>query len=626
MKNIVPGIVIRLEYVVDIMRAAGSTFFSLQDSLNRDRMADRDAALGATAAFLRTFRTLDLQGNSALAARPRREESGTMTHVAAAPQNVKLPAQDEVVLVTSGDLRTAANQMCWPAQAELERALERLFQTLGIRLIRAFPYDPVLKHGFISSQRMGMDVFQNIHPEARLVFATAAWQFSHHVLPGLRSHRGPILTAANWSGQWPGLVGLLNLNGSLVKAGVKFSSVWSEDFDDSKSKAWIGEWLETGYVTHDLSHVHELDQAKLPAKDRELGEKLAAELKWRKAILGVFDEGCMGMYNAIIDDELLNPFGVFKERLSQSALVAKMRTVHDAEAEKVYGWLKERGMKFVTGARPESELTGEQLLDQCRMYIAALRIAHAFGCDAIGIQYQQGLKDMVPASDLAEGLLNNRDRPPVFSEDGKTELYAGAPLPLFNEADEGAGVDALVTHRAWTALGLDPTTTLHDIRWGKDFQFADGNKFVWLLQISGAAPANHLVGGYAGAVSERQPPMYFPLGGGTLKGVGKPGEIVWSRVFIEHNALHADIGRGTVVELPKDEVETRWRGTTYQWPIVNAVFHGISRDQLMARHRANHVNIAYAPTAESADRALAVKAAMFAAMGITVHPCVDLRL
>ncbi|MGH9351594.1 MAG: fucose isomerase, partial [Terriglobia bacterium] len=205
-------------------------------------------------------------------------------------------------------------------------------------------------------------------------------------------------------------------------------------------------------------------------------------------------------------------------------------------------------------------------------------------------------------------------------------LYAGAPLPLFNEADEGAGVDALITNRTWTALGLDPSTTLHDVRWGKGFHFAEGEKFVWLLQISGAAPANHLVGGYSGAVSERQPAMYFPLGGGTLKGVGKPGEIVWSRVFVEGNALHADVGRGTVVELPKDEVESRWRGTTYQWTIVNAVFHGVSRDQFMARHRANHVNIVYTPSLELANRALAVKVAMLASLGITVHLCGDIPL
>ena len=41
----------------------------------------------------------------------------------------------------------------------------------------------------------------------------------------------------------------------------------------------------------------------------------------------------------------------------------------------------------------------------------------------------------------------------------------------------------------------------------------------------------------------------------------------------------------------------------------------------MARHRANHVNVAYAPSAELADKALATKAAMLAELGIAVHVC-----
>jgi hypothetical protein len=131
----------------------------------------------------------------------------------------------EVVLVTSGDLRLSANQACWPAQEELERKLTQCFANEGVAVSRAFPVDASAGHGFISSQRMGMNIFSGIDPDANLVFATAAWQYSHHVLPGMRSHRGPMLTVANWSGQWPGLVGLLNLNGSLIKAGVKFNSL-----------------------------------------------------------------------------------------------------------------------------------------------------------------------------------------------------------------------------------------------------------------------------------------------------------------------------------------------------------------------------------------------------------------
>jgi hypothetical protein len=536
-------------------------------------------------------------------------------------QEIARPAANEVLLITSGDLRLSANQTCWAAQKDMEEKLTAAFERKGYKLVRAHAYNEAEKHGFISSQRMGMDVFMKIHPEARLVFATAAWQYTHHVLPGLRGHKGPILTVANWSGQWPGLVGLLNLNGSLVKAGKKFSSIWSKDFTDEFFLKGLEEWLKDGRITHDLSHVHALDRGKLPEDARELGASLASDLQYRKAIMGIFDEGCMGMYNAIIDDELLNPAGIFKERLSQSALVAKMRTVSDTEAKGVYDWLLKKGVKFNFGKDSATELTEAQVLEQCKMYIAAVRIAKDFGCDAVGIQYQQGLKDMVAASDLAEGMLNNAERPPVYAEGTKEELFAGGPLVHFNEVDECAGMDSMITNRCWNALGLDPSTTLHDVRWGEQYKGSGMDAFVWLLQISGAAPANHFVGGYAGSTSDRQPAMYFPLGGGSLKGVGKPGEIVWSRVFVESGALHVDMGRGSVVSLPAAETERRWQETTPQWPIVHAVFQGVSQNQFMARHRANHVNVAYAPSAELADKALATKAAMMAELGVVVHLC-----
>lgn len=534
-------------------------------------------------------------------------------------------AANEALLVANGDLRQSANEVCWAAQAGLEEMLTAVFRAESVTLRRAHPYDAKLKHGFIHGQRMGMDVFEHIHPEAPLVVAEAVWQYSSHLLAGLQSHRGPILTVANWSGQWPGLVGMLNLNGCLRKAGVKFSTLWSKDFKDDFFKNGLRQWIKEKTVTHDASHVHEFAPGRVGGAERALGIALAAQLRHKKALLGVFDEGCMGMFNAIVEDALMNPTGIYKERFSQSALFAAMREVTAEEAGKIRAWLDAKGMKFATGPNEATDLTDAQILDQCRMYIAALRIADEFGCDAIGIQYQQGLKDMAPASDLVEGMLNNASRPPVFSTDTKEELFAGGPVVHFNEVDECAGADAMITNRCWKALGLDPSTTLHDVRWGEYYK-GDGpggniDAFVWLLQISGAAPANHFVDGYAGAKSERQPAMYFPLGGGSLKGIGKPGEIVWSRVFVEGGALHVDMGRGTVVSLPEAETERRWKETTTQWPIVHAVLHGVGQNQLMARHKANHVNVAYAPSAEMAEKALATKAAMFAELGISVHLC-----
>src|SRR5262249_10971155 len=237
------------------------------------------------------------------------------------------PNANEAILVASGDLRLSANQKTWPAQEEMERKITEAFAKEGITVKRGHAYDPTEKHGFISSQRMGMDVFKNIHPDAKLIVAEAVWQYSHHVLAGLRSHRGPILTVANWSGKFPGLVGLLNLNGSLTKMGVKYSSIWREEFTDEFFLKGIRQWIKEGKITHNTRHVRDLSKVKLPDEETNLGKVLAQQLKQEKAVLGIFDEGCMGMYNAIIDDELLNPMGLYKERLSQSALVAGMRRV-----------------------------------------------------------------------------------------------------------------------------------------------------------------------------------------------------------------------------------------------------------------------------------------------------------
>merc|ERR1719157_331537 len=112
-------------------------------------------------------------------------------------------------------------------------------------------------------------------------------------------------------------------------------------------------------------------------------------------------------------------------------------------------------------------------------------------------------------------------------------------------------------------MGLMPDNTLHDIRWG---DIDETGRFVWVFEISGSVPPSHLEGGYAGATGERQPPMYFAKGGSTIKGVCKPGEVVWSRIYIENNSLHMDIGRCESVKLPLEETNRRWEATTPEWP------------------------------------------------------------
>ena len=54
---------------------------------------------------------------------------------------------------------------------------------------------------------------------------------------------------------------------------------------------------------------------------------------------------------------------------------------------------------------------------------------------------------------------------------------------------------------------------------------------------------------------------------------------------------------------------------------MHAVTYGVSRDQMMARHKANHLNVAYANSAEEADQCLNAKAELAQKLGIEVSLC-----
>jgi L-fucose isomerase-like protein len=115
--------------------------------------------------------------------------------------------------------------------------------------------------------------------------------------------------------------------------------------------------------------------------------------------------------------------------------------------------------------------------------------------------------------------------------------------------------------------------------------------------------------------------MYFRLGGGTVKGISKPGWIVWSRIFVDGGELRYDTGLGEVVALPQAETEDRWKLSTPQWPIMHTVLPGISRDEMMARHKANHIQVVYAPDKEAARKGLFAKAAAMRELGLAVSIC-----
>ena len=497
----------------------------------------------------------------------------------------------EVLLVTNADLRESANVECWPVQSRFEAKLgAALSDRLGVTAKRAHLYKGDQGHGFISSQREGSDLFATIDPDAPVIVLLTAWQYSHHLAPSLARHRGPILLLANFDGTWPGLVGMLCMAGTLTSLGKPYSRLWSSEFADDFFFKGLESWLKTGSIKHDTSYLHAVDATHPAAATPAwaIGRQVGEYVLQHKEIIGLFDSFCMGMINGVFPQKALIDIGMPLESLSQSALLVEMARVPVALQEECLAWYEARGMKFKFGSDPAKELTRDQVLEQCAMMIAMARFTQRFGLAAVGVQYQQGLAQSCAASDFAEGAIGSAERFPIPDHDGKI-IRSGKAIPCINEVDMGTAIPQTMLWRLLDSLGLPAETTLHDIRWGSEFE----GTFYWDFEISGSVPFEHLKGGIAGAIGYRQPAMYFPKGGSSIHGQGKAGRLLWARAHYEKTQVILHIGTGHAVELPTAEFERRRLATTYEWPLLNCVLDGVSRDQLMAGHQSNHISIAY---------------------------------
>ncbi len=316
----------------------------------------------------------------------------------------------------------------------------------------------------------------------------------------------------------------------------------------------------------------------------------------------------MGMINGVFPQKALCDIGMPMESLSQSMLVYEMGKISLDERKECLDFYKKKGMNFHFGKDPKTELTEEQVLEQCAMLIALVRLTDEYGLTGVGVQYQQGLKDVCAASDFAEGAIGSKDRFPIKNKEGHL-IRENEPIPHFNEVDTGSAIPQIMMFKLLKSLGLSCETTLHDIRWGSEYQ----GKFYWDLEISGNVPFSHIKGGIAGAHGYRQPAMYFAKGGATISGQCKAGEFVWARAHYEDTKVHLHIGTGTSFELPEEEYKRRLDSTTNVWPLMNVILDGVDKNSLMAGHQSNHITVAYIPENRKKEIASALTA-----MGLTL--------
>jgi L-fucose isomerase-like protein len=480
--------------------------------------------------------------------------------------------KQRIALFWPGDGRDIPNQLALPSITEATLQMEAALKKLGRESYRV--------EGFLTKPHHAIEKLGPIQDP--MIGICVHWFYGPHTTEGVVGKDNPLLLASNFSGQWPGLVGLLNTGACLESLGRPFSRVWTDASDwttDEKFMNSLVEWCQTGVATYGEDAISY--DAPVSTEAAELASRVAKEFQDRRALILMLGDTSMGMINGYFGPRLLNRHGFTEHKVDQAWIIARGKDISEVRIDEALAFVKDHGVIFHYGETDALDFHEEATREQLRDYLAVLDLVDEYKADCIGWQYQLGLIPLRPPSDFSEGLFNSTCRP---ESNGDTIVCS-------TEADQGNAVPMEMMKRLLKTKGLHQSVAFHDVRWGGEHE----GRFLWVLLNSGSAGAyafNHKPDTLEGVHSYRQPAGYFPIPGGTFTGESLPGEMTWARAYIRDDVLWMDIGRGEVVKLPPEKRDAWWEGTTRQWPFMAADL-GIGRDTLMAHYMSNHIAVAY---------------------------------
>ncbi|MBN1881715.1 MAG: fucose isomerase [Deltaproteobacteria bacterium] len=471
-----------------------------------------------------------------------------------------------------GDYREKPNEDALPQMTEATRRLEAALDRLGKKHYRI--------DGFLTRPHESIEKLGPV--DDPLIGVFAHWVYGPHTTDGTVGKDTPLLLASNFSGTWPGLVGLLNTSACLETVGRRHSRIWTDAVDWTKDDAFIAgleQWCSVGSVSYPkdaIAYSAPVDEGAV-----RIAREVAGEIEKRRILILMLGDTSMGMINGYFGPRLLSRVGFAEHKVDQAWLVARGRDIDQRRIEDAYRFVVDKGVVFHYDDPGAGDFDANATKEQLRDYLTVLDLVGEFKADCIGWQYQLGLIPLRPPSDFAEGLLNSGCRP-----EG-----TGTTIVDSTEADQGNVIPMELMKRILQKKGMGEGVMFHDVRWGAEF---DG-RFLWVLLNSGSSSAyafNHDMKSLKGVHSYRQPAAYFPNPGGTFTGESLPGKITWARSYIKDDELWMDVGKGEVVKLPEATRDAWWEGTNRQWPFMAADM-GISRDTLMAHYMSNHAAVAY---------------------------------
>lgn len=480
--------------------------------------------------------------------------------------------QQKIAVFWPGDYRSKPNELALPNMKEATMQLETALKKLG--------YSSYRIPGYLTKPN---EAIERLGPvDDPMVGVFVHWCYGPHTTDGVVSKDTPLLLASNFSGEWPGLVGLLNTSACLESVGRKHSRIWTSASDWTNDKLFmtrLEEWCTSGRIKYPKTEVR--TPKPVSKKAQAIAKKITDQIRARRVLAMMLGDTSMGMINGYFGPRLLNPIGFTEHKVDQAWIIDRGRNIKQKRIDAAYKFVKDKGVIFHYHEKGAADFDAAATKEQLRDYLAILDLAAEFKADCIGWQYQLGLIKLRPPSDFAEGLLNSVCRP---ESNGDTIVDS-------TEGDQGNLIPMELMKRILKAKKMPPAAIFHDVRWGSEYN----GRFLWVLLNSGSCSAyafNHKQNSLENVHSYRQPVGYFPVPGGTFTGESLPGKITWARAYLMNNQLWMDVGQGESVKLPDKTKEDWWKGTNREWPFMAADL-GISQETLMAHYLSNHIAVVY---------------------------------
>jgi hypothetical protein len=243
----------------------------------------------------------------------------------------------KIALFWPGDGRDMPNQLALPsieqATAQLERALKKLGrEPYRIEGFLSKPHHAIEKLGPVCDPMIGLCVH---------------WCFGPHTTDGVVGKDNPLLLASNFSGQWPGLVGLLNTAACLESLDRPVSRIWTGQQDWTADPVFmerLDEWCSTGRIFYPEDQIRY--HAPITPEAARRAEEVAAGFRKRRALLMMLGDTSMGMINGYFGPRLLNPHAFAEHKVDQAWLIDRGKRIDPKRIQESFAFVKNHGVRF----------------------------------------------------------------------------------------------------------------------------------------------------------------------------------------------------------------------------------------------------------------------------------------